>query len=629
MKKEPLKKETAALVKEGTTVYKSPQTIQKAAKKSSMRKKVLFSTMAFFLVACLTGATVLGLGAARDTGPSSSLPAVISQSATPIASSSSQPIVIVPVTLHAASVDGDLEVQVQDEAGQPIAGVPFALTITDSNGKSAEYTTEKLDGILYLESVDPSTYTIAIAAAEGFSMPEPVTCEVTAKVEYKEIKDINKKIVDAKKVNAAEDDASYGSATPAPATPSNTVEYVDSSKTDVKTVEKKEVIKYKPNLASDGTIALASGGSSGLYPVNDANGYLQSAYKLEVVATAQAAGVGLSMGLNKGILLLTDPTPESSGSESGSSSTTDPSTPSQPSEPSTPSDSSSSSSASSTPPETQKVPVSVLDANGKPIASFNLSLSEVKTTEDVTVTKVKYTGWQTIDGKVYFYDKNGNYVTGQQVIQGVNYFFSSSGVRGGTVGIDVSSWQGNIDWKAVKASGIEFAFIRVGYRGYSTGKLVEDAYFRKNIQGANAAGVKVGLYFFSQAITAEEAVEEASMVISLARSYGVSYPIAFDTEYQAGGRANGLSATQRTNVAIAFCETIRNAGYTPCVYASKSWFNNQLIYSSISKYRIWVAHYTTNGVQTNFASRYDLWQYTSTGSVAGIGTNVDMNISYI
>ena len=247
---------------------------------------------------------------------------------------------------------------------------------------------------------------------------------------------------------------------------------------------------------------------------------------------------------------------------------------------------------------------------------------------DTFYTSPKYTGWRTVDGKVYYYDANHNKVTGNQVIGGVMYTFGGDGAlsqSSGNRGIDVSKYQGNIDWGAVAASGINFAIIRVGYRGSSSGALVQDPYFKKNISGATKAGIKVGLYFFTQAVNEAEAVEEASMAMSLASGYKVTYPIFIDTESASGGRANGLSKSARTAVVKAFCQTVRNGGYKAGVYASKSWYANQLNASELSGYCIWVAQYNSS---CTYSGKYDMWQYSSKGSVSGIKGNVDMNISY-
>ena len=211
---------------------------------------------------------------------------------------------------------------------------------------------------------------------------------------------------------------------------------------------------------------------------------------------------------------------------------------------------------------------------------------------DIFYTSPQYTGWRTDGGKVYYYDANHNKITGNQVIGGVMYTFGGDGAlsqSSGNRGIDVSKYQGNIDWGAVAASGINFAIIRVGYRGSSSGALVQDPYFKKNISGATKAGIKVGLYFFTQAVNEAEAVEEASMAMSLASGYKVTYPIFIDTESASNGRANGLSKSARTAVVKAFCQTIRNGGYKAGVYASKSWYANQLNASALNGYCIWVA----------------------------------------
>ncbi len=245
-------------------------------------------------------------------------------------------------------------------------------------------------------------------------------------------------------------------------------------------------------------------------------------------------------------------------------------------------------------------------------------------------TGYKYTGWQTIGGKVYFYDVNGNYVTGEQVIQGAKYTFGSDGVlivnsSNGITGIDVSKWNGSIDWAAVKNSGISYVIIRCGYRGSSTGALIEDPKFKANIQGATSAGLKVGVYFFTQAMDEREAVEEASMVLGLISKYNITYPVFLDVE-PSGGRADGIDKATRTAVCKAFCQTIQNSGYTAGIYANKTWFTDKIDAGQLSAYKIWLAQYAATPTYTG---RYDMWQYSSKGKVSGISGNVDMNLSYM
>lgn len=196
------------------------------------------------------------------------------------------------------------------------------------------------------------------------------------------------------------------------------------------------------------------------------------------------------------------------------------------------------------------------------------------------------------------------------------------------LGIDVSRWNEDINWDKVKEAGIEYAIIRAGYRGSVTGTLVEDKYFRKNIESAIKAGIPVGLYFFTQATTEVEAVEEASMVLALCKEYDITYPIFIDTE-KAGenGRANELDKKKRTAVCQTFCETIRNGGYKAGIYASKNWFENKLDMNLLSDdIYIWLAQY---GDEVTYDGKYHMWQYTSSGRVLGIEGRVDLNLSFL
>lgn len=193
-------------------------------------------------------------------------------------------------------------------------------------------------------------------------------------------------------------------------------------------------------------------------------------------------------------------------------------------------------------------------------------------------------------------------------------------------GIDVSKWQGDIDWDKVKGAGIEFAIIRAGYRGSVTGSLVEDPYFVTNMKGASASGVPVGVYFFTQAVNEVEAVEEASAVLQLVKEYKLEYPIFIDTEGAGGnGRADGLDVETRTLVCEAFCRTIENAGYEAGVYGSRNWYNNRLYADKLDKYFIWLAEYRSIPLYQGY---YQMWQYTSKGKVNGIEGNVDLDIYY-
>ncbi|MBO6015138.1 MAG: glycoside hydrolase family 25 protein [Lachnospiraceae bacterium] len=194
-------------------------------------------------------------------------------------------------------------------------------------------------------------------------------------------------------------------------------------------------------------------------------------------------------------------------------------------------------------------------------------------------------------------------------------------------GIDVSKWNRKIDWKKVKEAGVDFAIIRCAYRGSSTGALVEDPCFKQNIEGAVAAGIPVGVYFFTQATTVTEAMEEASVAVSLVREYPIAYPIFIDTE-GAGqkARAANLDVATRTQMCKTFCETVEAAGFNAGIYASKNWYNHNLNIENLADYYIWLAEYKS---EATYEGDYDFWQYTSSGHVDGIEGRVDLNMGYV
>lgn len=246
----------------------------------------------------------------------------------------------------------------------------------------------------------------------------------------------------------------------------------------------------------------------------------------------------------------------------------------------------------------------------------------IVTKEDIVYTD----GWQTIDGNRYYYI-GGSYITGWNNIAGIQYYFNESGVLSSKTVIDVSRFNGNIDWQAVKASGIDYAIIRVGYRGWGTGALVLDSMFDENMREATAAGIQVGAYIVTQAINTQEAVEEASFIIEKCRSYNVTLPLVIDVEAAGGangqGRGDKISVADRTAVINAFAQTVKNAGYTPMVYANKNWLNNYIYANDIVSYcRVWVAQYNS---ECTYDKRFNMWQFTSSGNIGGISGNVDIN----
>lgn len=228
----------------------------------------------------------------------------------------------------------------------------------------------------------------------------------------------------------------------------------------------------------------------------------------------------------------------------------------------------------------------------------------------------------------YGFASDGRMYEGLFVLDGKTYLAESSGAILNRLlyGVDVSVFQGTIDWEAVRASGMEFAIIRVGGRYGKSGALYADDKFLQNIAGAKRAGLKVGVYFFSQAITEGEAREEVDYTLSRLSGYALDLPVVIDTEYLENARANSMSAAQRTAVIKEFCRYTAERGYTPMIYASTSWLNNNMNMSQLSEYLVWVAQWKVSA--PTYQGAYICWQNSSAGSCGGIQGRVDTNIWY-
>lgn len=240
-------------------------------------------------------------------------------------------------------------------------------------------------------------------------------------------------------------------------------------------------------------------------------------------------------------------------------------------------------------------------------------------------------GWQLIDGSVCCLGPGGRLLKGFNRINGKKYFFDDNGIKAKAIGVDVSSYNNSINWEAVKASGVDFCILRVGGRGWSSGLPYDDSFFYSYLNGARAAGIKLGLYFYSTAITPEEAVEEANFTLKRLAHAPLEMPVYFDSEYSGeypDGRADLLSITQRTSLARIFCETIESAGYKAGVYASQTFFGTTLDYLPVSQYSIWLANYTRDQSLPTFFYDYDIWQFTESGTIGGFSGGVDVNVIF-
>ena len=210
------------------------------------------------------------------------------------------------------------------------------------------------------------------------------------------------------------------------------------------------------------------------------------------------------------------------------------------------------------------------------------------------------------------------------------YTYSENGEVVSKTGIDVSYHQHEIDWEKVAADGIDFVILRVGYRGYESGLLNLDQKFHSYIRGATAAGLDVGVYFFSQALTTEEAVDEANFVMEQLQGYKVTYPVVFDWEIMddANARTQMANPYTVTECAAAFCDTIADGGYIPMVYGSRKFALMKLDMSKIPDVNFWFAEYKDGHNEPTYPYNYQIWQYASDGRVDGISGDVDMNICF-
>ena len=193
-----------------------------------------------------------------------------------------------------------------------------------------------------------------------------------------------------------------------------------------------------------------------------------------------------------------------------------------------------------------------------------------------------------------------------------------------TKGIDVSGWQGNINWEKVKAAGIEFAMIRIGTRKLVSGEIVEDSYFEQNIKGANAADVPVGVYFYSTAKNELEVLEEATFVLNKIKDYKITYPVAYDLEAFGENRLKNVSDERINYNALIFLNYFKSHGYQGMLYGNKTALTTHWNLNRFENYKIWFAHYID---ETDYEGRYDMWQYTDAGEVDGIYGYLDLNIA--
>ncbi|MDD6844993.1 MAG: GH25 family lysozyme [Clostridia bacterium] len=497
-----------------------------------------------------------------------------------------------------------------------------------------------MDGVVTFDNLDESTYTVALLSSAGYNPVEPV--EVST-ISYEIIDDIIEKVVAESAETIQEDPennreipveetkpaaTTAASTTKAPENAGSTVVDVDNIiEVDgdiVYTVsygDTKQYTSEEINGLPSASVKVTSGDS-----ISELTGYVLSngvkqvngkdvEYIKQILVEADNSNVAYLGGFDFSIMRVsTDPTTVANN-QNTTGSTTQQSTTQQSTTQQTTTQQSTTQQSTTQQPTTQQPTTQ---------AKKTYRVVNLEPVVEKKPQVVYDNGWQNIEGLQYYY-QDGKPVTGWKEIDGIQYYFNGSGVLNSRTVIDVSRFNNSIDWNAVKASGIDYAIIRVGYRGYESGKLVMDSRFEENMQGAIAAGIKVGAYIVTQAVNTSEAVEEASFIVNACKKYNISLPLCIDVESAGGGAGRGdkISVSTRTAVINAFSQTVRSAGYTPMLYASKTWLENKINTGSVYGYcNIWIARYNDT---LGYGNRYDMWQFTSSGSVNGISGRVDIS----
>lgn len=529
------------------------------------------------------------------------LAATPSPTAEPTPSPTPTPAPQTALSLRGNSVDRDLYIKVLGEDGRPVTGHTFTLDVRFPDGNTYSYDTEDDGSSYYLVRLQPGEYTVSMRETEGFALPEPIRCTVTAEAQYNAIEDIQT-VADVKDVTEMSQDEVPEETSNAPVEVVPEIIVIDDDPEEPPTEEApvldesgEQVYTYRFLVGDNGYLLLSDTmEESEVLPV-DEDGDGVPEYGMYLVIPE--------------VEVIPPPEETEEPGEDGGEPVEEPPVETPPMET----------------PQPYYVSVEIYDETGRPLDIY--AFEEIPVTETVE----KEFGWKTIDGREYFVYEDGSYAVGLKSIGGKLYYFSQYGVKASSVGIDVSFYNSDINWDLVKAQGVDFAIIRVGGRGWTSGALYDDCRTQEYLRGARAAGIKIGVYFYSTAVDRYEAVEEASVALSTIGGIPLDYPIFIDMEYSGEypyGRSDQLSASQRTEIAIAFCETIRNSGYRPGVYASQNYYKSAINYSSISKYTIWLASYTRDNALPNFSDRYDIWQFTDRGKIDGISGEVDMNVIF-
>lgn len=521
---------------------------------------------------------------------------------------------LIPLGLTAGSTTDCLTVEVIAPEDSVPKGFVFPIRIIFPDGSERSYSTDG-DGKLLVSGLSAGLYKLNITPIEGFDTSCGVSCSVEGIYSYEPIENISQQAVITQISEAPADEVKPASAN----SQAVEVEVIVTSQTTDQAVadsapegnpdtgliilggsspdEPSTAVgsslstwKYSFQTGAGGTILKADGTESNVFPVLDLSGNLS--YGLKKITTYfNAEGQVIS------------PSDVADDAVDGVDYYI----------------------------EESSEYVTLILGNGAYNTDYSISAVQVQEEQSVVA------GWQEIGGKLYYLDSTGTRVTGLKNIDGKLYLFNSDGSKKGSLGVDVSYWNHDISFYAVKNNGIDFAIVRLGYRGYESGILYEDGNAYKKmanggcyLQEAAAAGMGVGGYFYSSATNTNEAVEEASLAIEVIKASGVNptYPIYIDMEDSGmfpEGRADKLTADERTEIINAFCLTVSAAGYTPGLYCSENYYYYRINSAALTDCSLWIANYSNNYSPPGL-SGWDLWQFTSSAMINGIAGGSDLNV---
>ena len=279
----------------------------------------------------------------------------------------------------------------------------------------------------------------------------------------------------------------------------------------------------------------------------------------------------------------------------------------------------------------------------EPVVDGRDMLDEIKTNEELApeeaIPEVIETeppspyGWKTNEnGQKIYLREDGSLLRGLKYIDNKIYYFLENGVCASSVGVDMSFYNGTIDWKVLKKIGIDFVILRIGGRGWGEGgNLYDDWCFFSSLNAARAAGLNVGAYFYSSATNLAEATREASLAVNRLHGLPLELPLFFDSEFSGNypsGRSDLLTMAERTEIAKTFCAFVEKAGYQAGIYSSESFLTDELNFDALSEYQIWMANYTENNQIPTPKHRFDIWQFTDRGRLPGISGSCDINVIF-